>query len=195
MKAVKPRFLFFGGGFINKELRINTQINFKEIRLIDQNGEQLGIYPVKEAQKLAEEKNLDLVEISSAANPPVCRLMDYGKYKYEQSKKEKESKHKRKTIELKEVKIRPKINEHDYQVKIKLIKRIIGEGDKVKVNLIFRGREIIYVSLGEKILERLIKEINEFVIIERRPKLEGKSMIMILTPKSESKISPKSPTT
>ena len=134
---------------------------------------------------MAEEKELDLVEVSPNVDPPVCRMIDYGRFKYEQNKKEKEAKHKRKTLELKEVKLRPKIDEHDYQVKSKLTRRLIEEGDKVKVTLIFRGREAVYTGLGEKLMERLAKETADICVVERRPKLEGRNMIMILAPKSE----------
>jgi translation initiation factor IF-3 len=170
--------------YISKDLRVNKEIRAKQVRLIGVEGEQLGILGFKEALALAEEKELDLVEVSPNVDPPVCKLIDYGKFKYEQAKKERDSKAKRKFLEVKEVKLRPKIDEHDFQTKSKTAARIIKGGDKVKVTLMFRGREIVYTKLAEKLLERLYEDVAEISIIEKKPKLEGKNMVMILAPKA-----------
>ncbi|MDQ7825615.1 MAG: translation initiation factor IF-3 [Candidatus Eremiobacteraeota bacterium] len=169
---------------MSKDLRINKEIRAKQVRVISDAGEQLGILGTKEALAIAEEKDLDLVEVSPNTDPPVCKLMDYGKFKYEQAKKERDSKVKRKTLEVKEVKLRPKIDEHDFQVKSKIAERILKGGDKVKVTLMFRGREVVYTKLGEKLMERLFEEVAPLCLVEKKPKLEGRNMIMILAPKA-----------
>ncbi|KJS02637.1 MAG: translation initiation factor IF-3 [Peptococcaceae bacterium BRH_c4a] len=143
--------------------------------------------PTREALKLAEEKQLDLVEIAPQAKPPVCRIMDFGKYKYEQSKREKEARKKQKIIDVKEVKMRPNIEDHDFLVKAKNAARFLKDGDKVKATMIFRGREIVHTQLGRVLLVRLAEDLKEICNVERQPKLEGKNMIMILTPKQDTK--------
>lgn len=134
--------------------------------------------------RIAEETNFDLVEVSPSTDPPVCKLMDYGKFKYEQAKKEKDAKIKRKTLDVKEVKLRPKIDENDFLVKKNTAERILKSGNKVKVTLMFRGREVVYTELGKKLMNRLAEELDSCSSVERVPKLEGRNMIMILTPKS-----------
>ena len=182
-----PAFLMFGGEpAITKDFRVNEEIRVKEVRVIDSDGAQLGIMAAREAQRLAEEKHLDLVEIAPAAKPPVCKIMDIGKYKYEQSKREKEARKKQKTVSVKEVKMRPNIEEHDFEVKAKNAIRFLKDGDKVKASIIFRGREIVHTQLGQKLLNRLAKTLEEHCTVERQPKLEGKNMIMILAPKQEN---------
>lgn len=156
------------------------------MRVIDSEGAQLGIMSARDAQRLAEEKHLDLVEVAPAAKPPVCRIMDIGKYKYEQSKREKEARKKQKTVSVKEVKLRPNIEEHDFEVKAKNAIRFLKDGDKVKASIIFRGREIVHTQLGQKLLNRLAEDLADHSTVERHPKLEGKNMIMILAPKQES---------
>lgn len=156
------------------------------MRLIDGDGSQLGIFSSRDALRLAEEKQLDLVEISPAAKPPVCKMMDFGKYKYEQSKREKEAKKKQKIISVKEVKLRPNIEDHDFEVKAKNAARFLKDGDKVKATIIFRGREIVHTQLGQKLLKRLAESVKDFSLVERQPKLEGKNMIMILSPKQDT---------
>ena len=168
---------------ISKDLRINEEIMAKEMRLVDDANNQLGIVSRQEALRIAEERQLDLVEIAPRANPPVCRLMDYGKYKYEQSKKEKEAKKKQKIIQVKEVKLRPNIEEHDYQVKLRSAMKFLQSGNKVKATIMFRGREIVHAPKGKEILSRIAKELEEIAVVERFPKLEGRNMIMVLTPK------------
>lgn len=179
-------YIFRRWGIISKELRINEQIRVKEVRVTSNEGEQLGILPVKEALKIAQEKSLDLVEVAPTAVPPVCRIMDYGKYKYEQSKREKEAKKKQKVISIKEVKVRPNIEDHDLEVKIKNAVRFLDDGDKVKVTLMFRGREISHVNIAKDILARIAKEVSDKAIVEKEAKVEGKNMIMILAPKHNS---------
>jgi translation initiation factor IF-3 len=155
------------------------------VRLIDVDGTQVGIVPFREALRIAEERGLDLVEVAAQAKPPVCRIMDFGKYKYEMSKRDKEARKKQRVISIKEVKLRPGIEEHDFQVKMRNALRFLSDGDKVKVTLIFRGREIIHPEIGEKLLKRLAAEVEHVALVERLPKLEGRNMIMILAPRPE----------
>lgn len=164
-------------------MRINEEIRAREVRVIGSEGEQLGIMSGREAQQLAYEKHLDLVEIAPAAKPPVCRIMDYGKYRYEQQKREKESRKKQKTFDIKEVKLRPGIEEHDFNVKFKNAVRFLEDGDKVKVTIMFRGRELSHPELGEVLLNKMAGQLKEMAVVERQPKLEGKNMIMIVAPK------------
>ncbi len=163
---------------------INAQIRDKEIRLIDENGEQLGIVSSRDAQKLADEKRLDLVKIAPTAKPPVCRIMDYGKYKFDQAKKEKEARKKQKTVDVKELRLSPGIDAHDVQVKVKKANEFLKDGDKVKVSIRFRGREIGNSKAGMVILENFAKETAEFGVVEKEPKMEGRSLVMFLAPKS-----------
>jgi len=154
------------------------------VRLIDDNGEQLGILPIAEALELAKSKGLDLVEVSPGANPSVCRVLDYGKYKYQQSKKLHEAKKKQTIIHVKEVKFRPKTEKHDYNVKVNHVKRFINAGNKAKVTMRFRGREITHAELGKAMLERVAEDVKDIAELEQRPRLESRrSMVMILAPK------------
>ena len=162
--------------------RINGEINVREVRLIGLDGEPVGIMSTREALKLAEEADTDLVEISPNATPPVCRLMDYGKFKYQEQKKAAEAKSKQKIIQVKEVKLRPGTDENDYQVKMRNIKRFIADGDKVKVTLRFRGREMAHQEIGMRQLERIRDELGEVIQVGSMPKLEGRQMIMMLAP-------------
>lgn len=164
-------------------MRINEEIRAREVRVIGSDGEQLGIMSGREAQQLAYEKHLDLVEIAPTAKPPVCRIMDYGKYRYEQQKREKESRKKQKTFDIKEVKLRPGIEEHDFNVKFKNAVRFLEDDDKVKVTIMFRGRELSHPELGEVLLNKMAAQLKEMAVVERQPKLEGKNMIMIVAPK------------
>jgi translation initiation factor IF-3 len=161
---------------------INEEIRDKEVRLIDADGSMLGIVSAKEAQKLAISKNLDLVKIAPQANPPVCKIMDYGKYMFELAKKEKEAKKNQKITAIKEVWIKPNIEEHDFGFKAKNAYRFLKEGNKVKVSVRFRGRELNYTSLGEAVLNRFAEAVSEVGTVERKPKLEGRNMIMVLNP-------------
>ncbi len=153
-----------------------------QVRLIDDNAEQMGVVNTDEALSLAESKELDLVEISPNANPPVCKIMDYGKHKFDQKKRNREAQKKQKRTQLKEIKMRPKISVHDYDFKKKHIETFLSKGDKVKVTLQFRGREMAHIDLGEAILQRLKGELEGTIIIEKEPKLEGRQMSMILAP-------------
>ncbi len=154
---------------------------------MDAEGNQLGILPTREALRLAEERQQDLVEVAPQAKPPVCRIMDYGKYKYEQSKREKEAKKKQRVITVKEVKLRPNIEDHDFHVKIKNALRFLKAGDKVKVTIMFRGREIVHPKNGQALLNKVAQEIGDLATIEKKPKLEGKNMFMILAPNPANK--------
>jgi len=153
------------------------------VRVIDADGSQVGVLPIQEALRLAEERELDLVEVAPNANPPVCRIMDYGKYKYEQAKKEKEARKKQRSLMLKEVRLSPKIDEHDYQVKIKHIREFLEKGHRVKVVLMFRGREITHIDLAKRLLDRAIADVENIAIVEQKPRMEGRRMIMSLVPK------------
>lgn len=169
---------------INKELQINEEIRDKEIRLIDSDGAQLGVMSAKDAQKLANEKKLDLVKIAPNANPPVCKILDYGKYRYELQKKEKEAKKKQKIISVKEIRLSPSIEDHDLNVKANNANKFLKSGDKVKVTLRFRGREMGFIKAGYDIMEKFSASIEEYGTVEKKPALEGKNMIMILAPKN-----------
>ncbi|MEW6619977.1 MAG: translation initiation factor IF-3 [bacterium] len=170
-----------------KGLRINRQIRAREVRVIDTDGQQIGIIPLYKALDLAMEKDLDLVEIVPDSTVPVCKIMDYGKYRYEQRKKEREKKKKQKIILVKEIKLRPHIERHDYEVKLRHISKFLQDGDKVKIIMGFRGREMEHSELGRKILDRLVEDLKEIGIVEVMPKLEGKQMIMILAPDKKHK--------
>lgn len=162
---------------------MNDDIRAREVRVIGPDGEQIGILPLKEALRIAEEKNFDLVNVAPTAKPPVCRIMDYGKFRYEQSKKEKEARKNQKIINTKEIRLSPTIEENDFQTKLRSTIKFINDGDKVKCTVRFRGRQIAHQDIGERLLERLAKEVEDISMVERRPKLEGRSMIMILAPK------------
>ncbi len=162
---------------------INKNIRAKEVRVIDPDGNQIGIIPTYKALATAGDFGLDLVEISPNANPPVCKIMDYGRYKYELTKKKQEAKKKQSTFQLKEIKVRPKTGDHDLQTKINHIKKFIAKRDKVKVTVMFRGREITLSQLGRDVLERIIQETEEYAAVEQYPKFEGRTMYMLLAPK------------
>jgi translation initiation factor IF-3 len=153
------------------------------VRLIDENGEQVGVVSRDDALRAAENAALDLVEVSPNADPPVCKILDFGKLKYEQQKKKNEARKKQKTIEVKEIKMRPNIDTHDYDVKMRAIHRFLGEGDKVKVTLRFRGRELAHQELGHKLLERVRGDLDELAKVEQVPTLEGRQMIMVMAPR------------
>lgn len=163
--------------------RVNNQINVPSVRVVDENGEMLGVLPIREALSRAADAGLDLVEISPNAEPPVCKILDFGKYKYEIQKKKNEARKKQKVIEVKEIKLRPNIDEHDYEVKMRSVHRFLDEGDKVKVTMRFRGREMVHQELGLKVLERVRDELEERAKVEQMPRLEGRQMIMVLAPK------------
>ncbi len=162
---------------------VNETINAETIRLIDADGEMVGVISKREALQMAEEVGLDLVMMSPNADPPVCKILDYGKLKYENQKKKNEARKKQKTIEVKEIKFRPNIDEHDYDVKMRAVRRFLDEGDKVKVTLRFRGREMAHQDLGAKVLQRVRDELDELVKVEQWPRLEGRQMVMVIAPK------------
>ena len=172
-------------GIDKRFIRTNDRIRAREIRVIDDEGNQIGILPPYEALKMAREKNLDLVEISPTAQPPVCRIMDYGKFLYQQEKKEREAKKHQKQIVIKEVKFRINVDDHDYETKKNHVLRFLDEGDKVKATIFFRGREMTRTNLGRQILERLIKDVQDKSIVEFRPRQEGNTLHAILAPKKE----------
>lgn len=169
---------------ISKDHMINDEIRAKEVRLVGAEGEQIGIKPIREALQMAIDLNLDLVNVAPQAKPPVCRIMDYGKFRYEQQKKDKEARKNQKIVDIKEVWFRSNIEEHDYQTKLRNVIKFLKEGDKVKCSVRYRGREIAHAAIGQRILERVKVEVAELCTIERQPKLEGRSMIMILAPKA-----------
>jgi len=168
-----------------KELQINEEIRDKEVRLIDVDGNQIGIVPIKKALDLAYERNLDLVKVAPNAKPPVCRIMDYGKYKYELAKKEKEAKKKQKIINVKEVRLTPSIEEHDLKVKAKRANEFLQNGDRVKVSVRFRGRELGHTEIGKEVLMKFAELTSEYGAIEKQPKLEGRNMVMFIVSKKE----------
>jgi translation initiation factor IF-3 len=167
-------------------LRVNERIRVREIRVIDDTGQQIGIMPPPQALALAREKGLDLVEISPTANPPVCRIMDYGKFQYLEQKRQRQAKKHQKVIEVKEIKFRPKVDEHDYQFKKKHIERFLEDGDKVKATIFFRGREMAHPEIGRRILERLIEDLAEVATPETMPRQEGNQMHTILAQKKKN---------
>jgi len=162
---------------------VNEEIDVANVRLIDADGEQVGVVSVEEGQEMADEAGLDLVEVSPHADPPVCKILDYGKYKYEAQKKANEARKKQKTIEVKEIKMRPGIEEHDYQVKMRSVRKFLDNGDKVKMTIRFRGREMAHQDLGMRVLDRVRDELEEDVKIEQFPRTEGRLMTMIMAPK------------
>ena len=162
--------------------RTNEQITASEVRVISSTGAQLGIISIREALNYAEDEGYDLVEVSPDAKPPVCKIIDYGKLKYKEQKSKKEAKKKQKTIEVKEIKIRPGIDKHDYEVKIKALSKFIGGGNKVKVSMRFRGREMEHQNIGMDLLKRLTEQVSEYAKVEVPPKSEGKQIMMVLVP-------------
>ncbi len=167
----------------SEELRINDRIRISPVRLIDEDGEQLGIVATDEARSLASERGLDLVEVAPGARPPVCRLMDYGKFKYEQARKAREAKKKQHIIHVKEVKLRPKIEEHDIDFKLRHARKFLEEGHKVKFTLMFRGREVTHPELGARVLERVLTELEDIAGVESNISHEGRTMTMLLAPR------------
>jgi translation initiation factor IF-3 len=165
--------------------KINDNIRYRQVRVIGTEGEQLGIFDTKEANRLAEEQELDLVLVSENSDPPVCRIMDYGKYKFEQEKKARAIRKKQHTADIKEVKMRYKIDEHDYQVRVNQAKKFLKSGDKVKATINFRGREAQHLHLGRELLERMAEDLLDMAEIQQQPKKEGRNMIMMLSPKKE----------
>lgn len=179
------KYFFKEASYIKQDLLINDQIRFREVQVIDENGEKLGRMNINQALDLATEKNLDLVLVSPNSDNPVCKIMNYGKHKFEQAKREKESKKKQKTVELKEIRVTPNIEEHDFNFKAKNAKKFLSDGNKVKITVRFRGRELNYVKLGEQTLNSFIEELADVSIPEKKPVLEGKNMFIILAKKAD----------
>jgi translation initiation factor IF-3 len=178
------------GGPISTELRINDRIRVPEVRLVGPNGETVGIVPTDQALKLAQEADLDLVEVAPTARPPVCKLMDYGKFKYENAQKAREARRNQTNVIIKEMKLRPKIDQHDYETKKGHVVRFLKQGDKVKITIMFRGREQHRPELGFRLLQRLAEDVTELGFVESSPKQDGRNMIMVLGPhkkKAEAK--------
>lgn len=167
------------------ELFINEQIRDKEVRVIGEDGEQLGVMPTKEALKLAEEAGVDLVKIAPAAKPPVCKIVDYGKFKYEQTRKEKEAKKKQKTVEIKEIRLSPNIDTNDLNTKINAARKFISKGDRVKITLRFRGREMAHMHNSKHILDDIAEALSDIAVVDKAPKVEGRSMTMFLAEKRQ----------
>jgi len=174
-----------GKGIATKTTRINEDIRVPEVRVIDDAGEQIGILPIAEALDLADEKELDLVEVSPDAKPPVCRIMDHGKFLFEENKKRHAAKKKQKQVQVKEVKFRPGTEEGDYQVKLRNLIRFLSNGDRAKVTLRFRGREMAHQNLGMDLLKRVQADLEELGTVEQFPRMEGRQMVMVLSPKKK----------
>ena len=172
-----------GGILADKELRINDQIRVREVRLIDAEGNQLGVIATVEALRLAQETGSDLVEIAPQASPPVCKILDYGKYKFEQEKRIKESRKRQKLIKMKEIRMQPKIEKHDLAFKTKHVREFLDEGNKVKVTIRFRGRELAHTELGRVVLDKVLELLEGDFVVDRHPQMEGRFMSMILNPK------------
>jgi translation initiation factor IF-3 len=169
----------------SKDQRINEKIQVREVRLIDDKGNQVGIVPTVQALKMAREAGMDLVEVSPTANPPVCKLLDFGKFKFEQEKKIRESKKKQKLVKLKEIRMQPKIEEHDLDFKTKHIREFLEEGFKVKVTVRFRGRELAHTELGRDVLDRVLQLLGDSFVVDKSPTMEGRMMSMFLSPKAK----------
>lgn len=167
-----------------QELMLNEQIRDKEVRVIDAEGEQLGIMSAKDAYKLAIDRNLDLVKIAPQANPPVCRIMDYGKYRFEAAKKDKEAKKNQNTVSIKEIRLSPSTDDHDLNTKANQARKFLEKKDKVKVTVRFRGREVAYSSAGVTMLQKFADAVSEYGVVDKQPKLEGRNMSMFITPKN-----------
>jgi translation initiation factor IF-3 len=163
--------------------RVNNEIQAMKVRLIDEKGEMVGVVGLREGLQMAEEAGLDLIEVSPNAEPPVCKIADYGKYKYEAQKKANDARKKQKVIEVKEIKMRPGIDDHDYEVKMRAMKKFLDTGDKVKVTLRFRGREMVHQDIGMNVLKRVREELDPMAKVEQLPKMEGRQMTMVLAPK------------
>ena len=172
---------------IIKKLRVNEAIRAREVRLVGDKGQQLGVMPLIQAREIARKQSLDIVEVAATTVPPVCRLLDYGKYKYEQAKKERQARRSQKIALLKEVRMRPKIGDHDFEAKARLAKKLLGGGDKVKVSILFRGREITHPDIGLRLLNRMAESVKEASSLERQPAMDGRRMVMILAPPATRK--------
>jgi translation initiation factor IF-3 len=167
---------------INERTRVNQQIRISPVRVVDPEGEQIGILPIERALEIAEEQGLDLVEVAPLARPPVCRIMDYGKFRYEEQRKAREARKKQHQVQLKEVKMRPGIEDHDFDFKLRHARRFLEEGNKVKITMMFRGRQMAHPELGREVLDRVIQEVADVGKVESNPMMEARSMTMVLAP-------------
>jgi translation initiation factor IF-3 len=167
---------------INEKMRVNRQIRISPVRVIAPDGEQIGILPIERAMEIAEEQGLDLVEVAPLARPPVCRIMDYGKFKYEEQRQAREARKKQHRVELKEVKMRPGIEDHDFDFKVRHARKFLQEGNKVKLTMMFRGRQMAHPEFGRQVLDRVFQELQDVSKVEAHPMLEGRSMVMVLAP-------------
>lgn len=181
MNAVSLRSFFLGGGHI-KEFPINEQITDSQLRVIDENGQMIGIISAQEALALAEEKELDLVKVSPEANPPVCKILDYGKFRYEMSKKEKESKKNQSTTQIKEMRTSVRVQDHDLETKVKSVRKMLEGGDKVKISVRFRGREMAYIDAGKDLLLKIQQLLGDCCVVDKEPKIEGRNYVMYVAP-------------
>ena len=181
----RTSFFVLGVRYIKQDLLINDQIRFREVSVIDENGEKLGKMDINQALDLAIDKHLDLVLVSPNKDNPVCKIMNYGKHKFEQAKREKESKKKQKAVELKELRVTPNIEIHDFTFKAKNARKFLSDGNKVKITVRFRGRELNYVKLGEEVLNKFVEELSDVSSLEKKPLLEGKNMFIILAPNNK----------
>lgn len=172
---------------ISDRQRVNEEIRAKEVRLIGEEGEQLGIFPLREALDIARQHSVDLVEVAPQADPPVCRLLDYGKYIYEKARKAREARKAQKPVEVKEIRLRPKTGEHDINFKVNRMRGFLGEGFKVKVRVLFRGREISYPEIAQQMLTQIAAGLTDVAVVENYPRLEGRSMFMVLAPAGKKK--------
>jgi translation initiation factor IF-3 len=178
---------------INEKVRVNRQIRISPVRVIAPDGEQLGILPIERAQEIADEQGLDLVEVAPMARPPVCRIMDYGKFKYEEQRQAREARKKQHHVQLKEVKMRPGIEEHDFDFKIRHARRFLEEGNKVKLTMMFRGRQMAHPEFGRQVLDRVTISLQDLSKVESQPMMEGRSMTMVLAPLKISTPTPQAP--
>ena len=178
---------------INEKVRVNRQIRISPVRVISPDGEQLGILPIERAQEIADEQGLDLVEVAPMARPPVCRIMDYGKFKYEEQRQAREARKKQHHVQLKEVKMRPGIEEHDFDFKIRHARRFLEEGNKVKLTMMFRGRQMAHPEFGRQVLDRVTATLQDLSKVESQPMMEGRSMTMVLAPLKTASPQPQAP--
>ena len=173
---------------IVKQLRVNERIMAREVRLVGEKGEQLGVMPILRAREMARDMNLDLVEVAPTADPPVCRLLDYGKYKYEQTKREREMRKSQKISLLRQMRVRPKIGRHDLEAKTKVVRKLLEDGDKVLVQVFFRGREVTHPDIGLRLLQGIVESLKDIAVIDKQPSLVGRRMGMILAPSQKAKM-------
>lgn len=167
------------------EVRINDQIRARTVRVVDANGEQLGVMDIEDGLRVAQEQEMDLVEVAPLADPPVCRIMNYGKYKFQKAKRDRQARSKQKHFQIKEVKLRPKTDVHDYEFKLRNAQRFLMAGHKIKVTLMFRGREMAHTDWGKRVLDRFVEDSREFALVEMEPKLEGRNMSLVLSPRPQ----------